>query len=367
MKMERKIDFDIYLLFAALILLGFGVVMVCSSSYILAQERYNDGFFFLKREVAYAFIGILLMIATIHINYRVYEKMAFYILFLSIAFLLLLFVPGLGREVCGCTRWLQFLGFSFQPSEFSKLALIIFLSYVLAKKKEKIKVFTTGFFPLVMISIFIMALIVIQPDFGTAVILGLIVFILLFVAGARLIHQFFVMLAALPLLYYLVAHASYRMERIYSFLDPWKDPTGSGFQLIQSLLAFGTGGIFGVGLGEGKQKLYFLPEPHTDFIFSIIGEELGLVGVTAVLFMFSFLVYRGIKISLNAPDLFGALLALGITSMIGLQAATNIGVSMGMLPTKGLTLPFISYGGTSLAISLIGVGILLNISSKSKA
>jgi cell division protein FtsW len=364
--MSRRIDFDIYILFAALTLVGVGIVMICSSSYILAQEKFGDGLFFLKKEVFFALIGVMLMILAMNLNYQVYYKTAYLILFFGIVLLFLPWVPGLGREVSGSTRWIRFLGFSFQPSEFTKLALIVFLSSVLAKKKDKIKVFSSGFLPLVLVAGIVMTLIIGEPDFGTAAILGTVVFILLFTAGAKLRHLFILFLGILPFIYLLIAHTSYRLERITSFLNPWEDPTGSGFQIIQSFIAFGAGGIFGMGLGEGRQKLYFLPEPHTDFIFSIIGEELGLIGVTIILIIFLFFIYRGFRISLKAPDLFGTFLALGIISLIGLRAMVNIGVSMGLLPTKGLPLPFISYGGTALVMNLIEVGILLNISSQGK-
>ncbi|MBW2121800.1 MAG: FtsW/RodA/SpoVE family cell cycle protein, partial [Deltaproteobacteria bacterium] len=252
------------------------------------------------------------------------------------------------------------------PSEPCKLGSVVFLSHFLAKKGEKIKSFQFGFLPAVLISGTAILLIISQPDFGVALFLGIMVILMLFVAGTRLSYIFSLGLLAIPALYYLIAKVPYRVQRIMSYLNPWNDPRGISFQIVQSFVAFGAGGFFGAGLGQGKQKLFFLPAPHTDFIFSVIGEEMGLVGAFIVLGLYLVLTVRGVRVSLAAPDEFGTFLGLGITSLISLQALINMAVVLGLLPTKGLTLPLISYGGTSLVTSLVSVGILLNISSQTR-
>jgi len=293
------------------------------------------------------------------VNYQLWRKLVYLLLIGSLLSLILLLIPGVGNEVSGSSRWLKFAGFSLQPAEFAKLALVIYLAHSLSKKQQEIR-----FLPKVIVSGVFVLLIIAQPDFGTAMILAAIALTLLFAAGLKLRHLLSGILLSLPAIYLMIVRVDYRKKRILAFLNPWKDPTNSGFQIIQSFLAFGSGGLWGMGLGRGRQKLFYLPDAHTDFIFSVIGEELGFLGVVAILTLFLILILRGIKISLSAPDPFGSYLALGITLMIGLQAMVNFGVSLGLLPTKGLTLPFISYGGSSLIVSLIGAGILLNISSQ---
>ncbi|MBP1722525.1 MAG: ftsW, partial [Deltaproteobacteria bacterium] len=255
-------------------------------------------------------------------------------------------------------------GFSFQPSELAKLALVIYLARSLTKKEGRMERFTVGFLPFVVVLAILFPLVLKQPDFGTGVLFVAVVFLMLFVAGTPFRFLGGALLAALPFLAYLAVKANYRWERIVTFLDPWKDSGGAGFQIIQSFLGFGAGKVFGVGLGEGKQKRFYLPEIHTDFIFSVIGEELGLVGVTVVIALFLVLVIRGFQSCFRAPDRFGTFLALGITVLIAIQTLLNLGVVMGLLPTKGSTLPFISYGGTSLMMNLMAVGILLNVHSQ---
>jgi len=261
-------------------------------------------------------------------------------------------------------RWLKIQSFSFQPSEFSKLGLVIFLAYFLTKKEEKIRSFSFGFLPTILLSGLVIALIWREPDFGAALFLTVMVFLLLFISGTRVTYIFGAVLMTIPVIYYFLMNVGYRYRRLMSFIRPWEDPSGNSFQIIQSFLSFGSGGLFGLGLGEGRQKLFFLPAPHTDFIFSIIGEELGLVGAMVVVLLFFILALRGIHIGLSLENRFGVYLALGITLIISLQAVINMGVVLGLLPTKGLTLPFISYGGTSLITNLIGVGILLHLSTQ---
>jgi cell division protein FtsW len=361
---KGKGRFDYVLLIVTLALVGFGIVMVYSTSAILAGDRFGDPYFFLKRQALYAGIGFVLMILMMFFPYKILKRFAYPILILCFLSLIAVLIPGIGHRAGGSMRWVKTQFFSFQPSEFSKLGLIIFLAYFLTKKEEKIRSFSFGFLPTIFLSGFVIALVWKEPDFGAALFLTAMVFLLLFISGARLIYIMGAVLVAFPVVYYFLMNVGYRYRRLMSFIRPWEDPTGNSFQIIQSFLSFGSGGLFGLGLGEGRQKLFFLPAPHTDFIFSIIGEELGLVGAMFVVLLFFILTLRGIHIGLSLEDRFGAYLALGITLMISLQAVINMGVVLGLLPTKGLTLPFISYGGTSLITNLIGVGILLHLSTQ---
>jgi cell division protein FtsW len=361
--MRGKGRFDFILLFVALALVSIGIVMVYSTSAILAGDRFGDPYYFLKRQVLYAAVGFVLMILMMFFPYEILKRFAYPLLILSILFLIAVLIPGIGYRAGGSMRWLKLQTFSFQPSEFSKLGLVIFLAYFLTKKEEKIRSFSFGFLPTILFSGIVIALLMREPDFGAAFFLAVMVFLLLFVGGARVIYMLGAFLLAVPMVYYLLTSVGYRYKRLISFIRPWEDPTGTSFQIIQSFLAFGSGGFFGLGLGEGRQKLFFLPAPHTDFIFSVIGEELGLVGAMVVVLLFFILTLRGIHIGLSLEDRFGAYLALGITLMISLQVVINMGVVLGLLPTKGLTLPLVSYGGTSLIINLVGVGILLHLST----
>jgi cell division protein FtsW len=354
---------DIILLIAALALVGIGIVMVYSTSAIIAGDRFGDPYYFLKRQALYAAVGFVLMILMMFFPYEILNRFAYPILILSILLLIAVLIPGIGHRAGGAMRWLKIQSFSFQPSEFAKLGLVVFLAYFLAKKEEKIRSFSFGFLPTVLLSGLVIALVMKEPDFGAAFFLTVMVFLLLFVSGARVIYIVGAFLIAIPVAYTLLMNVGYRYKRLMSFIRPWEDPTGTSFQIIQSFLSFGSGGLFGLGLGEGRQKLFFLPAPHTDFIFSVIGEELGLIGAMVVVLLFLILTLRGIQIGLSLEERFGAYLALGITLMISLQAVINMGVVLGLLPTKGLTLPFVSYGGTSLVANLVGVGILLHLST----
>jgi cell division protein FtsW len=361
-KGKRRIDF--ILLIVAIALVGIGIVMVYSTSAIIAGDRFGDPYYFLKRQALYAGVGSVLMILMIFFSSDVLRRFAYPIFILSILFLIAVLIPGIGHRAGGSMRWLKTGGFSFQPSEFAKLGLIIFLAYFVTKKEEKIQSFSFGFLPIVLLSGLVIALVMKEPDFGAALFLTAMVFLLLFISGARVIYILGSLLLVAPVTYYFLMNVEYRFKRLMSFVRPWDDPTGTSFQIIQSFLSFGSGGLFGLGLGEGRQKLFFLPAPHTDFIFSIIGEELGLVGAMVVVLLFFILTLRGIQIGLSLEDRFGTYLALGITFMISLQAVINMGVVLGLLPTKGLTLPFVSYGGTSLIVNLVGLGILLNLSTQ---
>ncbi len=340
--------------------------MVYSSSYILALKKFGDGFYFLKRQFIFAGFGITLMLIVANLRYEILNdwKCVYLLLTSSLITLLLVLIPGFGSEIGDARRWFRVGNISFQPSEFAKLTLIIYLSYSLAKKGVKVKTFSLGLLPHLMISLIMGGLILKQPDLGGGLIMLALLFLMLFLAWARISHLVSLGLVSLPVLYFLVISFPYRIKRILAFLNPFEDPEGTGYQIIQSFLAFGSGGFWGLGLGNSRQKLFYLPEPHTDFIFSIIGEELGFLGVSIILFLFLVLIFCGFKTSLRAKDLFGAYLALGITSLIGLGAIVNMTVATGLLPTKGACLPFVSYGGSSLVVSLISSGILLSISQR---
>jgi cell division protein FtsW len=362
--MKGRLRFDFILLIVTLALVGVGIVMVYSTSAIMAGERFQDPYYFLKKQALFAGIGFVLMIFTLFFPYTILKRLAYPILIVSVLLLVAVLIPGIGYRAGGAMRWLKFQWFSFQPSEFAKLGLVIFLAYFLTKKDEKIRSFSFGFLPTVLLSGLVVVLVAREPDLGAALFLSAMVFLLLFISGARVIYMAGALLLTIPVVYALLMNVGYRYKRLMSFIRPWDDPTGTSFQIIQSFLSFGSGGLFGLGLGEGRQKLFFLPAPHTDFIFSVIGEELGLVGAMMVVLLYFVFTVRGIQIGLSLDDRFGAYLALGVTLMISLQAVINMAVVLGLLPTKGLTLPFISYGGTSLITNLVGVGILLHLSTR---
>jgi cell division protein FtsW len=354
---------DLILLLVTLLLVTVGTVMVYSSSSILAMERFRDGQFFLKKQIFFLCLGLGVMALATRVSYYKLRKLAWPGIILSVFFLLLIWVPHLGIRAGGAVRWLNLGLFSFQVSEMVKVALILFLAHFLTEKANHIREFREGMLVPLGIMGTLVGLILLQPDFGTTVIIALITFLMIFLAGGRIVHLAGLAALFLPIALWLLLHKSYRLARLTAFLDPWKDPRHSGFQIIQSLIAFGSGGTFGVGIGDGMQKLFYLPEPHTDFILSVIAEESGFIGVGLILLLYIILIVRGLVISLKAPDLFGNLLAAGLTMMLALEAFINIAGVMGLIPLKGLALPFLSYGGTSLMMSLAAVGILLNISS----
>jgi len=357
-------DYDPILLISVLLLLGIGLVAVYSASSILAEARFGDHYFYLKRQAVYCLFGILLMIAAKNINYLVYRKLVYVFLGLSSLLLVLLLIPGLGFKVGGAQRWFR-LGFiSLQPSEAAKLSLAIFMAYSMSKNFDQMRTFLNGLLPHLLVGSMFVALILLQPDLGTAVIIGMWMLILLFVGGVHLGQLFLLLGLTTPIVFYLISQSAYRLNRWWAFLNPWEDPQGFGFQIIHSFLAFGSGGLFGVGIGNSKQKLFYLPEPHTDFVAAIIAEEAGFIGISILIILFALIVIRGITIALKAPELFGTYLALAISCMLAVQVIVNMGVVMALLPTKGLTLPFVSYGGSSLVVSLLAMGILMNISRK---
>jgi cell division protein FtsW len=343
------------------ILICIGIVMIYSASSIYAAERYKDSAFFLKRHLLFLLIGAVLTFWAMSIDYRVLRKFSRPLLLLSLFLLVLVLVPGVGREVSGARRWFRFKFLSFQPSELANLAVIVYIADFIARREEVLKTFLRGFLPPMAVLGIISLLVLVQPDLGTVIALGAVVFIMLFAAGVKVEYLAGIILASIPALYILIFRVSYRRARILAFLNPWLDPKGSGFQIIQSQIALGSGGITGVGLGHSMQKLFYLPAAHTDFIFSIIGEETGLLGTLTVIALFVLLILQGLKVVKNAPDKFGYFLALGLVSLISVKVVINIGVSCGLLPTKGLPLPFISYGGSSFIFDLVSIGILMNI------
>ncbi len=361
--MEQRKEYDTAILLLAVALTCFGVVMVYSSSSIMADRRYADGFFFLKRQGVFALIGLAAMAVIMRIDYHHLRRFAVPFLLLCVGLLVAVLIPGIGTHAGGAARWLRFGMISVQPAELAKIALVMYMAHSLAKKQEKVRNLAVGFIPYMVVLAVLLFLLLLQPDLGSALTLGAVAMVMLLVAGTRLSYLFSLVILAAPFLYFAVMNVDYRRQRIMSFLDPWADPTNSGFQIIQSWIAFGSGGIFGNGLGEGKQKLFFLPEAHTDFIFSVVGEELSFAGVAVVATMFLLLILRGMRASLMAPDDFGRYLAFGLTLLLGLEAFVNMAVVMGMVPTKGLALPFLSYGGTNLVTTLMAVGLLLNVSS----
>ena len=360
---DNFFKYDVALLFPVLFLVGLGIVMVYSASSALALKKFGSDIYFIKKQVTFSMLGFMALVICRHLPYGFYRAMAYPIFLIGVVLLLAVHIPGLGHAAGGAKRWIQIAGFSFQPGEFAKLALIIFLAYSLSKKKEKMMEYAIGCFPHFVVLGLLSGLIIIQPDFGTVVILGMITFVMLFFGGARLSHLIYTLLVVAPIGYIFLTHAEYRTKRMMCFLDPWQYSSDGGYQIVNSLMAFGNGGVWGSGIGKGVQKLFYLPEPHTDFIFSVIGEELGLVGVAMILGLYFWIFWRGLLIAFRAQDTFGSLMAAGITTALGLQVCINMGVALGLLPTKGLTLPFLSYGGTSLIFCMASVGILMNISA----
>jgi cell division protein FtsW len=357
------IAYDIGLLFPVLFLVGIGVVMVYSASSAVALKKFGTDNLFLKKQALFALIGIVGLVACRHFPYRWYRSLTYPLLVLALGFLIAIQFTDLGLAAGGSVRWLRLGKFSFQPSEFARFALVIFLAYSLEKKGANLKKFSIGFLPHLVVLCVFAGFIIMQPDFGSVVILATLTWLMLFVAGVRCRHLFGSLLLMAPLAYFFLVGAEYRMKRILSFINPWQYSADEGYQIVHSLMAFGTGGLWGVGIGNGYQKLFYLPEPHTDFIFSIIGEEFGLVGVLIIVVLYALILFKGIQIALHAPDMFGSLVAVGLTAALGLQLSINMGVTLGLLPTKGLTLPFLSYGGTSLLLNMAAIGILMNISA----
>lgn len=353
---------DFLLLWVSIALAIFGVLMVYSASSVYADVHFDNQFYFLKKQAKLLILGITTIVLVMRVKYWKLRDMAPLILLISILALILVLIPGIGIERNFSRRWL-WIGFTdFQPSELSKVATVIFLATFLERKGERMQLFKKGFIPALSVLGLVCLLILGEPDLGTAALLAFTGFVMLFIGGARIGHLVGLAGMGSAMMGLAIYLKPYRLQRFLAFLNPWADPRGSGYQIIQALYALGPGGLWGLGLGNSRQKLLFLPEPHNDFILSIIGEELGFICTTMVVLAFAIIAWRGFRIALKAPDTFSCLLAVGITSMITLQAALNILVVTASIPVTGITLPFISYGGTSLLITMGSIGILLNIS-----
>lgn len=352
---------DPVLLLPVVMLVGIGIAMVYSASSEIALRFYGSEYYFFIRQLIHAVLGFAGMLVFAFLPYRIFRPLSYVLLFAATVMLGAVLVTEAGRSAGGATRWLQVMGFSFQPSELARIALIVFMAYSLTKKQVKVEDPTIGFLPHFLVLCVFSVLILLQPDFGTIAIFWVLAWIIMFAGRVPIRHLASAMLVVLPAGIWLLVSSDYRLKRYMTFLDPWKYPLDEGYQIIHSLMAFGSGGVFGKGFGEGYQKLFYLPTPHTDFIFSVIGEEGGLVWVLFVVALYLVILWRGVRIATTAGDCFGSLLAFGITVSITLQAVVNMGVNLSLLPTKGLTLPFLSYGGSSLVFNLACVGILMNI------
>lgn len=364
---KKRVAMDHTLLIVTMILALVGLVMVFSASAVVAGNRFQDSGYFLKRQLAWLTFGFLLLHLASHIDYVWWKRLSIPLLGLIMVLLVMVLIPSLGVAAKGARRWLRLGPISIQPAEMVKLVAVMYLAAYLTKKEDRITIFSSGLLPVLIVVGLLSGLVLLEPDLGTVVVIGSVTVGLLFLGGARMSHLLALGLCAVPVVSVLVLGSSYRRQRLMTFLAPWKDASDAGFQITQSFLAFGSGGPFGVGLGEGKQKLFFLPEAHTDFVLALVGEELGLVGTGAIILLFALFVVRGFQIAARARMPFGRYLGMGITLLIGIQALVNACVVTGLVPTKGLTLPFVSYGGSSLVISLLGVGILLNISRDRQA
>jgi len=353
---------DYILLGAVLALLAMGTVVVFSASSSEALASFQNPYHFLERQVAWAALGLGVLYLVMRIDYWRWPRWALPLFLAAVFGLLLVLVPHIGLEINGARRWIKLGPLVVQPSELAKLAMVLMFAWLLTRHQDRLGDFWGGLVPLLGLALVVLGLILAEPDLGTTVAVGGTFAIMLFAAGMKKRHMVALGLAAVPALAWAIFGESYRRQRLLAFLDPWKHPLTSGFHTIQALLALGSGGLLGVGLGHSLQAFGYLPEDYTDFIFAILGEELGLIGTIAVIVLFMVVAWRGFRIAMRAPDTFSGLLALGLTSMIVLQAAINIGVVTATLPVTGITLPFISYGGSSLVLSLAGVGILLNIS-----
>ena len=360
--LPKQPSVDGTILMAAALLTLIGLVMVYSASAVVAQNRFHDSLYFLKRQAAWLGFGFLLLHIASRLDYLVWRKLTLPILGVTAILLLVVLLPSLGVAAKGARRWFHIGAVSVQPAEMAKLATVLYLAMYVTRKEGRMAELVSGFLPpLVVVGLF-GGLILMQPDLGTVLVLGTVTLGVLFLGGTRLKHLCGLIPIALILLIVAIWKSPYRLQRLMSFLDPGKDPTGAAFQVNQSFLAFGSGKVFGVGLGEGKQKLFFLPEAHTDFVLALVGEELGLIGTALIIILFSVLAFKGFQIAGRAREPFGRYLALGITLLIGVQVLVNAGVATGLLPTKGLTLPLVSYGGSSLLMTLLSIGILLSIS-----
>jgi cell division protein FtsW len=359
---RQPLPFDGLLLLTVLVLAFGGLVMVYSASALQASRLHGDEFWFLKRQGVALALGLGALLGALKLGHRRLAGLAYLVLGLTLVLLVLVLVPGFGKVAGGARRWLDLGVLHFQPAELAKVALVLYLARSLSRKREKVKLFSIGFLPHVLVAGLMMGLVLLERDLGTCVIMGLVLFVMLFAAGARISWLVGALLLAVPVAWKLVAGTPYRMQRWLAYLDPWGHRDGVGFQLVESLLGIGNGGWLGQGLANGKGKLYYLPAAHTDFIAAVVAEELGLLGIGFLLLLYGVFVWRGLRATVVAADPFGAFAALGLTTLVGAQALTNLAVVFGLLPTKGLTLPFVSYGGSSLLTLLAAAGLLLSVS-----
>lgn len=350
---------DPWLLAALVVLLGIGITMVLNTSYLFAQERFGDGTYLFRRQLLALAVGGIGFACALAVRPSAYRYAAYPLLALTFVGLVLVLIPGIGAVRGGASRWLHLGPLTFQPAELAKLSFVLYLAHSLAKKIEKIQDFAYGLMPHLLVAGALLGLIVAEPDFGSTLILAAMTAAMLFVAGGRVSHLLCIALAGLPVALFLLLRADYRVKRLLTFLDPWSDAANSGFQIIQSYIAFGSGQLWGRGLGQSRQKLFYLPEAHTDFIYSVIGEELGLWGALVVLALFGTILFRGLRFALRTEDVFLQLLIFGLTTLLGLQALIHMSVVMGLVPTKGLVLPFVSYGGSAMVVNMVLAGMLL--------
>jgi cell division protein FtsW len=357
----RKLKSDRVLFMATLLLVCASIVMVYSASAVMADERYSQPYFFLIKQLMFAVLGVALLAVVMRIDYRMYREPVFiWSCFgvVCLALVAVLFAPS----VNSARRWFSIGGLGIQPSELAKISTIVFIAALLERRMHRINDAAYALVPICLVVAVFVGLVLVEPDFGTAMTIAVIAAVMVFAAGVSYVYVAGAAVTMLPLVAVLVVAFPYRRERLMAFLNPWDDPLGSGFQIIQSLIAVGTGGISGRGLMNGVQKLFYLPYPHTDFIYAVIAEELGFIGASCLLVCFCVIAWRGFRIALQSPDAFGAFLALGVTTMIAIQAFINMSVVIGLLPTKGIPLPFISNGGSSMLVNLVGMGVLLNVS-----
>jgi len=365
--MARKLKSDKVLFLSILLLVCSSVVMVYSASAVLAMDRYQQPYYFLFKQVTWVVLGLCLLLAAMRVDYRHLKRPVVIWTALGTSVVALVAVFFIAPEINGTRRWFAIGGIGVQPSELAKVAVILFTAAILERRMNRIDEVSYSLVPVAVVAGGIAGLIVLEPDFGTAMTVLMIVGVMVFTAGLSYRYLFGLMITLGPLSYLVLASEAYRRQRLLAFLDPWSDPLGSGFQIIQSLIAVGTGGVFGQGLMAGVQKLFFLPEPHTDFIYAVIAEETGLVGATLILLCFAVITWRGLRVAVLAPDSFGSLLAIGLTMMVAIQAFLNMSVVLGLMPTKGIPLPLVSAGGSSMLVSLLCMGVLLNISQHASA
>ena len=342
-----------------------GIVMVFNTSYFFAGDRFGDPLHVFRKHLVSVALGLVCCLLASRLRSTTYERIAYPALAVVVVMLIAVLIPGVGLVRGGARRWIGFGALNLQPSEIAKLVAVLYLARSIVRKGPRLQTFALGVLPHVIVVGVLALLVVVEPDFGTAALLGVTLFAMLFAGGVRWRHLVLPVLPIVPLAVYAVSSSPYRLRRVMVFLDPWEHPRDAGFQLVQSFLAFGSGGLFGAGLGESKQKMFYLPEAHTDFIFSVIGEELGLIGALVLVGLFAVLAMRGLRVALRHPTTFGQLVAFGTTTVLTLQAGINMAVVLGLLPTKGLALPFVSYGGSAMMGALTAVGVLLALSRES--